>query len=641
MEKKRKRIALATSRIYDPQTFSFIANLNETLKVHDCALLVFAINSDIYWDESLLTAEAYVYNLIPYDDIDLVIIMDEKIKSHTVSDEIISKAESHNLPVIVIDGKYENSHNICFDYDRGFEQIVRHMFEHHQVKRPHMIAGLPANPFSDARIRIFMKILEEKGIPFDDSMLSYGYFWADPAREATEKLLQRPELPDAIICANDIMAINVCDVLKAAGISVPDQVLVSGFDGFDEVNFTSPMISTVSCNTTLLASSAAKMALDCLENKPVEDVYIIPELIPNESCGCPAHMDRSHTRISSFNNSFYRHQDDARVLYTVSSNMEISGTPEEMAQSIKNYKTNDCLCVVDQKCFDSEKNYFLLPEEETNAKNLHLIFDSAYAETHEEAAPPSVKETPNPFENVLAGDYRDRILELTESGYPVIFNSLDYMNQPLGFICFYFRGYIITDYARSASVTNAISMGIGGYINLRHQRALLQKVDEMYRHDALTDLYNRIGFNKIFEAEMKKKENLNKPITIIMSDMDGLKYINDNFGHADGDRSITAVAKALMDSCPEGSLSARFGGDELFSVIIGDCDADGIIKKIDEHLLEYNRISDLPYTVTTSCGYYTTNLDSEFDLMKVLRLADERMYDIKKTKRMRKEIPGY
>ena len=118
-----------------------------------------------------------------------------------------------------------------------------------------------------------------------------------------------------------------------------------------------------------------------------------------------------------------------------------------------------------------------------------------------------------------------------------------------------------------------------------------------------------------------------------MSDLDGLKSINDNFGHADGDHSIAAVAEALKRAVPENALSARFGGDELFSVIFGECDPDSIIRKIDEYLERYNAEQKLPYTVTTSCGFNTTTLTPEVNILKMLKLADERMYIVKRAKR--------
>ena len=151
----------------------------------------------------------------------------------------------------------------------------------------------------------------------------------------------------------------------------------------------------------------------------------------------------------------------------------------------------------------------------------------------------------------------------------------------------------------------------------------------MYNHDALTGLYNRLGFNHKYNQVKELPENIGKPVTVIMSDLDGLKYINDTFGHAEGDRAISTLANALMNACPENALSARFGGDELFSVILGDCDPESIIKKIDEELNTFNEHSGLGYTVKTSTGAYTTVFDDSFDVPKAIRFADQEMYQVK------------
>ena len=131
---EKKIVALCTSRIYDSQMHGYIKKLNERLVQENCALLVFAINSDQYWKEDDLSAETTIYDIIPYNSVDVVIIMDEKIKSRTISEKIIFNAKQHNKPVIVVDGDYEGVTKICFDYNKGFENVVRHVMEQRKHK---------------------------------------------------------------------------------------------------------------------------------------------------------------------------------------------------------------------------------------------------------------------------------------------------------------------------------------------------------------------------------------------------------------------------------------------------------------------------------------------------------------------------
>lgn len=661
----KKFVALCTSRIYDPQIHGYIVKFNERLRAEDCSLLIFAINSDIYWEEDRQASEKYVFDLIPYDFIDAVVIMDEKIKSHRIAEKIIRKSNEHQVPVIISDGHYENTSCINFDYSQGFELVVRHIIEEHKVTRPHMFAGQPDNEFSNERIEVFKKVLSENGIPFNNSMISYGYFWADPCRIAMQELLEDckdKELPEAIICANDVMAITISEMLTENGYKVPEDVLIAGFDGYDEIYFTSPKITTASCDIILLADACADAVFEVIQNKKNKNKYITPVFQPNESCGCAEYTKNNQILHDWFKESFSRHNDDNRVLKRLTAKMQVSQTIGEMVSHLDCYKTDTLLTVVDRRMFDDEENYFTNNENDFREKNtnkeanieaniatnintnrntnkeLILIYDSDYREDYKEDTFIFPEYDDMYTEDVFSPAYRFRILQLTESGYPLIFNALDYMGKAFGFVCYYFRDYYISNYTNTMNATNSIGTGIGGYINIQYQRALLDKMDEMYRHDPLTGLFNRIGFHNQFKKICRSRKYQNKEITVIMSDLDGLKFINDHFGHADGDNAIATTAMALMDNVPQNSLSARFGGDEIFSIIFDDCDADKIIKNIDKYLEKYNDTSGKPYDVSTSCGYIKLKLDDNFDITKAVKDADTSMYEVKKDKYIRKGI---
>ena len=628
----KKLVALCTSRVYDPQIHGYIERLNKKLRAEDCSLLVFAINSDIYWEEDRQAAERYVFNLLPYDSLDAVIIMDEKIKSHKIANKILDASHKHNVPVIIADGTYEGASCITFDYEKGFEQIVRHVIEDHHIKHPLIMAGQPDNDFSNSRIEVFKNVLKENGIDFNDSMISYGYFWADPCKLAMTEVLKRESLPDAIICANDIMAITVSEMLLDAGYRIPEDVLVSGFDGYDGIYFNSPKISSVSCDIIHLAEATLEVVLEAIKDKGVHDRSIVPVLIPNESCGCPEHSEHPQLLSNWFKESFARTNDDNRVLKRLSAFMQTSSSPGEMVSHLNCYKTCDTLVVVDRKIFDIESNYFTDAELDKKKKDLVPIFDYDNTEKYENSAFELPEESDDSTEDVLTPATRDRILELTESGYPLIFNALDFMGKPFGFVCYYFNDNLISNYTNTINATNAIGTGIGGYVIIQYQKALREQMDEMYLRDSLTGLYNRIGFKEEFDKILENKKYENTKITVIMSDMDGLKYINDNYGHAEGDNAIFMVAKAISESVPENSLSTRIGGDELFSVVIGDADIDSVIENISKYLRKYNAKSGKPYRISTSCGYVQGVLNKDFDIAEAMKIADKMMY-VEKTKK--------
>ena len=603
----KKIIALCTSRIYDTQLQSFVEILNENLRKEDIRLWIYAINADIYWNEENLPAEIHVFDFIRMDVVDAVIIMDEKIKSKTVSEKIIADASKENVPVIVVDGHYEGTISIAYDYAAGFEQIVRHVIEEHKVKNPHYMAGFKGNKFSEERKQVFIKVLSENGMAFDDSMVSYGEFWATPARTATQKLIDEKRVPDAIICANDIMAINVCEVLKDGGYSVPGDVIVTGFDGYDEALLSEPAITTASCKSQGLAETVFKAVLDCLEGKNAPEYSVLPVMIKNESCGCERNSSYEVNIRKSFNNNFYRFQDDLRAYQEIAVAMQSSKTREEMMICLHSYFTRNMCCIVNADCFRNDINYFM---EEEHSDRYRVLYDHL-----------KYSDYPDWFElGDIVPEYEERIA----SGYPLIFNALDFMGKHFGYTCYVFENYDIIDYSKTSSLTNTVNSGLGGYIIMQYQHFLIGKIKETYKTDALTGLYNRLAAQNAFESIKNDPENQGGTLTVIMSDLDGLKKINDTLGHNAGDKAIAAVADALKNTCPEGSLCVRFGGDEMLAFIIGECDPESIIKEIKGKLKVKGK--ECGIRISASCGYYVTSMDSKTDIDSVIRKADEEMY---------------
>ena len=606
----KRIVALCAYRIYDPQFFECVTELNEMLKTQDCRLFLYAMNSEI-GKSGDYQAEASVYDLIQYDKTDVVIIMAEKIKEREVIQHIIDSATEYNVPCIVVDGDFDNVARVKFDYAKGFEAVVRHVIEYHGCKRPHFVAGKRKSEFSNERIEVFKKVIAENGIAYDDSMLSYGDFWSDPARKVAEELLKRDELPDAVICANDIMAINVCDVFSAAGVRTPEDVIISGFDGIDEAFLSKPGMTTAMCESKALAEAVDETVLEVLKgNKDVEK-WIVPSFISNESCGCERRKLGTVSVVHSLNNRFYHHQDDIHIMHVLTSKIMASESLSEATRLIKDNLGDNMCCIVKDACFEVEKEYFL---EDIDDSTMSVIYNS-YSDAAEIVPYDKEQVIPN-------------LKEALDGGYPLIFNALEYMGKAIGFVCYTFDRYDLIDYSKTPSVTNCLCMGFGGFITIRYQRLLKDKIQKMYQNDALTGLYNRVAFLAKYEEFKSKPQNKGKTLNIIMADLNGLKSINDNHGHAAGDRAIATVAKALRAECPEEALLVRFGGDEMIALVPGERNVASLINKVKEHLEIDSRREG--YKIAASYGTYSTVLTEELNLDEIIAIADEQMYKMKK-----------
>lgn len=607
----RKIVTLCTSRLFDMENHRFVTQLNKALAKEKCSLWIYNINTDLYWVDEVTSAEPAVFDLIDYDKTDVIIWMDERIKSKRIAQAVISRAKAHEVPVITVDAEYEGCASVCFDYSAGFEKIVRHVIEEHHVERPHFMGGVPENPFSDARLAVFRRVLQEHGMPFDDSMVSYGLFWAKPTICETEKLIARGNLPDAIICANDIMAINVSNVLQQHGIAVPEDVIITGFDGIDEISFVNPNMTSVRCGGIELAAEVFRAVQACLADARHTAHYDVePVLLCNPSCGCPNTVGID--KMYSFNDRFYRYQDDNQFLYEMIERMQACHSIAEASFCLFCEQIQDMSFVINKWCADNTVNHFESKKDVLFDDTCFLFFDT------------DIK--PFAQQEIERTEIIPNLEQVIAHGFPLIFNVISFMGLPLGYLCFHFRDYELTNYCKIPQIVNTLSSGLGGFMNWQYQRHLMKQLEYIYKNDALTGLCNRAGFGKEFDRMKERLEGSGAALTVILADLDNLKQINDSFGHNAGDHAIRVTAAALKQACPEGALCVRFGGDEMLAVIPEACDAEAIMSAIQTYLREFNKTSGLEYSVSASVGARMTALNAQTGFEQIVKEADAAMY---------------
>ena len=118
----------------------------------------------------------------------------------------------------------------------------------------------------------FREALECAGVDFPEENFHICNFSPDLARETVEKVLDSGSMPDAIVCANDLMAAEVIELLKSRNISIPGSIAVTGGDGIDAVRYISPELTGFDCQPILLGRTAFDMIWDKVNGKSVSDI---------------------------------------------------------------------------------------------------------------------------------------------------------------------------------------------------------------------------------------------------------------------------------------------------------------------------------------------------------------------------------
>jgi DNA-binding LacI/PurR family transcriptional regulator/signal transduction histidine kinase len=195
-------------------------------------------------------------------------------------------ASQPDLPQVSIGLGVSGVPSVTADGSDSVSVIVRHLAQDHGLSRFALIGGPSGHPEAEERERAFRATLRELAIPFDERLAVKGTFLRDSGSEAALQLL-RLALPfDALVCMNDRMALAAMGVLRQAGVAVPGDVAVVGFDGIEEGRYVTPPLTTVMQPLDELGSSAVDALLERMEGgRPLGRVLTCTPVI-RQSCGC-------------------------------------------------------------------------------------------------------------------------------------------------------------------------------------------------------------------------------------------------------------------------------------------------------------------------------------------------------------------
>ena len=622
----RKIIALCMARIQDDASNEYITALNRVVSPAGYSIFVYNTCSSVSVDSYEGSTQTAIYEYMDFDVIDVVIVYEEVLRNQAVTDALINKAIQHDTPVIVIGEPHESCINIKFDHENAFVQVARHMVEEHHLTKLHFMAGFKGNQFSEYRLNAFRKVLEEHNLPFDESMVSYGDFYSVAAERETEKLVASGNIPEAILCANDRMAIAVCDVLNRHGIKVPEDVAVTGFDGIPEVNVMTPNITSVVCDAEDIAKTTLEVILQIENLQGKTATFLVPpKLSITESCGCNEKKTRNASEyLNTIYNRLYRFQEEELEWSQITAQVQRCDSLEQLAVELKQNVIYDTCCLIEKEYLDEKMNPVQQKADAgIDEKEFVVVFDSDF-----------LGETFVPY-CISAKEVTPHLDYLLEHDRVLVFTALYQVDVPIGYMCVFFSELTSGNYMKIPQAVNALNNAFGGYRNLRYKNHLMNQIDAMYRMDTLTGLYNRRGFEREYH-KLLESETGKQPLTIVLADLDSLKGINDTYGHTEGDYAIHAVAQALVRVCPKDSLCIRFGGDEMLAVCPGTQSIPQIKAAFAAYFEELNQTSGKPYKIEASTGIYITKKGEILDFEGLVEKSDRLMYEEKKRRKSKK-----
>lgn len=275
----------------------------------DCDIAVITPLHNFYLGSAHKDTERLIFDLILSDRFDGFLYDRNTFFGDDIRTYIDDFLTLSGKPVMLLDSSdHKSFETTSVDDCNAFEELTDHLIDDHACKKIYCLTGPKKIYVSEERLRGYMNSMKKHGLPVDKSCCHYGDFWIDAAKQFAEKIIDgRLPRPDAVVCGNDITAISLCKTLAAAGIRVPEDIAVTGYDASSDGAEADPSITSFSRPNFQLGSESFRRLYRVITGK------LCPK-VPNEngsirlgrSCGCPVAVPshKEPKRIDTINSLY-------------------------------------------------------------------------------------------------------------------------------------------------------------------------------------------------------------------------------------------------------------------------------------------------------------------------------------------------
>ena len=617
--KDYKVIAFIEAFFHNDERLDMIRAAAKECGKHNCKIVFYSTLSDFYNHDLTDMGEKKIFDAVSVEKYDAIVLMTESFKQDEDYLRMVKRAQAAGVPVISVDKELAGCINIHFDYKSVFRKIVEHMIEYHGYRKVNFIAGFPDNAFSDERLAVYKEVLERNGIPYEPDRVYYGGFWSDPTLLAMEEMEKKGfDDVDAIICANDVMAIVAGNYLTERGYHIPHDIAVSGFDGIHMEKYCVPRLTTGIYNLEGFIDTIFHIIDDEIQKEDYpKDWTIHNKMQIGRSCGCDGVLPE------------YAAFEMVQLKQDIDSEIKFQGTMGQMVTNFANTES-DTRVFLDMPPYIKDMRYRdfwycmnvpAFKAENANYATKMRVMHYHYSETDGTSG-----------EKNIDMDFGELIPDLDD-----YLQTTDYMLVMTMHMEGETTGYTVVSFDIDKFWATAYSTFLVNFRHLQEMRNTYRMMVDTYRKDPLTGLLNRTGFYHAVQPLMENSADLE--MSVIMMDMDHLKMVNDTFGHAEGDYALYTLGNIVKNSVGQ-ELAARIGGDEFLIVMTGEHTSDraeAIVEAVREGIRQHNlQHPDKGYELQASIGTYTNHVGNHM-LDYFMKKADDIMYAIKY--RHHREVP--
>lgn len=580
----RKRIGVLLAQLEENTQKRFMQAFTKEAYAHDYDICIFSMYQKYQETQLRNIGDSNIFSLIQYDCFDGLVIMLDTILTPGFEERLLTRIKnSYDGPVIIVDKESDMFDYVLMDHYSPIVELTNHLIDVHGYKDIAFLGGKEGHPHSIQRLNGFLDSMKAHNLPVRDDRIYHGNFWFDSGKKFAAKLMEHTDdLPEAVLCANDYMAIGLATELTEKGFRIPDHIAVVGYDSNEEGR-TSPVPLT---SADIPAANCGKICFgklhEMITSEHIEQPEMHAEILIGGSCGCkkfaPVYtkINRDNWKTDHSERSYYSDfnhitedmlcQTNYRKFYETLAKYSYQIRPFNNFWICLNRSFLDPISFIGDNArrygYDNVMNMVIkcgtsLPEDDPETVDLNRTFETRY---------------------MIPALFEERSHPTTFIFVPMFFEDR----------CF---GYAVLNRDSKSDIYNEtfrvwmrnVNQGIEAFYR---QKALLQMIEEVRSEqvrDKQTGLYNYDGFHEKLSNLAAHNIGTGKSLGIIAFDIEDLRGINEDLSHNAGDSAISAVSLFISQATLEDEYCGRLGNDEfLIGYVNEDCKKryDEIIARI-------------------------------------------------------------
>lgn len=654
---KKIRIGLVIDYLSSEYSENLVTSIQSYCKDKDIELLIYTMG-ELHDDHSQYGYQNIsVTSLISSNNIDGVIMTPGTQMHILTADEFGEYLKYYkDLPLVNVSATIKGYPSVVGDTRKAFEEMLQYILDTQHCQKIGFVDVDNNSPDVELRRQVLKQVLKKNHIPLENVQFWKANFEYGSTYSCLLNYLKANNYVfnvDTIIALNDDMAYACIDFVRNhLHKRIPEDIIVTGFDDLQRASFSNPSLTSINQQVGLQGVVAAESLIKLIKGRK------IPELKKIESTvSIRESTDRIPVKKDYFNSKKYLKNSQitqemlhdklsvaewytrrsqiytaARFYSEMDANVLYDTLPQLLTEELQNFGFSSAMVVLYDEPVEMEKpfDYFELPDK---AK---LIAGFDYNAGY------NIRKT----NKVITFNPREKLVpEECINYYPAgsIVSSLFYKTVQYGYLVIGCGNYDLNVY-------NLISRSLGSQIhNCYEYTKIMQeqfsiknqynKLDFLAHTDELTGLKNRRGFMEFGRALLNLSEAMGQTGLVVFSDMDGLKKINDTYGHDEGDIAIKAQSKILAEAFRSNDIVSRLAGDEFAVISPGLTESlfQTIKDNVDRACIEWTSENKKPYRLSVSLGTasYPDGIKG-YDLTYLLSQADLSLYKEKRRKKNQK-----